>query len=509
MSTTPVVTGRSEKRSATTLAVGVVLAAAFYRSLNMWAANAWDLSSPVKILLIGSALGVVASGMLLVLSRLGLQSLPTALCIGGLLLVLMNWQTLDPWMRPTLIGLILLFGWLSHEGDSLPHWSWLAIVFVASFGLAPVLQLVLAHIQDPGPYPLIDLAGPEPATASGSIEDIVFLVVDSYPNLQIGGSWFGHDPGPLVDDLEDLGFVVEPGAWSQHTFTVLSVSSVLELQSVIEAGPTRRWGNRSSVFNILRGDNLVSQSLESAGFRYTHFESGWDGTSCGPLVDRCVESPWLDEQVWELTVPTFAEDWMSDRYFTVTGTLNVAQSLETELETVVSNSSHDFVFAHFLLPHDPILVDENCQLLDTTVEDTAEVSTVRAAFSDQMSCVDRLLPQALNAVDGDTAVLAAGDHGPSTSHQLGLDPGQWSDADIAERFSVLLAYKMPTECETPSLPDPIVTMAAIISCALEQTHDSGPPRYLVGADDPELVDPDRMARIQDLVASGSLPPDPR
>jgi hypothetical protein len=52
-------------------------------------------------------------------------------------------------------------------------------------------------------------------------------------------------------------------------------------------------------------------------------------------------------------------------------------------------------------------------------------------------------------------------------------------------------------------------MAAIISCALEQTHDSGPPRYLVGADDPELVDPDRMARIQDLVASGSLPPDPR
>jgi hypothetical protein len=143
------------------------------------------------------------------------------------------------------------------------------------------------------------------------------------------------------------------------------------------------------------------------------------------------------------------------------------------------------------------------------VEDTAEVSTVRAAFSDQMSCVDRLLPQALNAVDGDTAVLAAGDHGPSTSHQLGLDPGQWSDADIAERFSVLLAYKMPPECDTPSLPDPIVTMAAILSCALEQTHAPGPPRYLMGADDPELVDPDRMARIQDLVASGSLPPDPQ
>jgi len=498
----------AEPRNRFALAVGVVVAAAFYRSLSMWTANAWDLSSPLKILLIGAVIAFLGVALLLLLSSSGLRPVSAALCVAGLILTVMNWQNLEESMRPLLIVLIILiFGWLGQRSRATHLWGWLAVVFVSAFGLAPVIQLVGAHVQNSVPYPLVERRAPDPATASGVIEDVVVVVADSYPNLDIAENWFGHDAGPLTEDLEMLGFTVEPGAWSQHTFTALSVPSILELQSVIEGGPTGPWRNRSSLFRLARGENFVAQTLQSAGFRYTHIESGWDGTGCGQRVDHCVRAPLLDEQAWELLHPTIAMSWVKDGYFTAPGTFNTAEALEQELDALVSNGSQDFVFAHFLLPHDPVVVGETCDTVAGIAPRGVDVDILRAAFSDQMTCVDRLLVTALEPVDADTAVLVTGDHGPSTGGQLGRTPEQWSDADIAERFSVLLAYKLPDECVRSAQSDPIAAMTAILSCALEADFVAPTPEYLIGADDPGLVEAGRMRRIQALVASGSLPPD--
>jgi hypothetical protein len=163
-------------------------------------------------------------------------------------------------VRLSLILFISIFGWLSHRTTA-TNWVWLAIVFVAAFGVAPVLQVAATHIEESEPYPLVERRTLESAIATGVIEDVVVVVADSYPNLHIAESWFGHDTAALTDDLEMLGFTVEPGAWSQHTFTSLSVPSILELQSIIEGGPTGPWRNRSSLYRIARGDNFVAQTL--------------------------------------------------------------------------------------------------------------------------------------------------------------------------------------------------------------------------------------------------------
>jgi len=511
----PVAGGSNDQESAAKprdrlgLSVGVVAAAAFYRSLSMWTANAWDISSPLKILALGAAVAFIGVALLFLFARLGSSAVPTSLSIAGVILVLVNWQSIEDSMRPLLIVLISVFGWLSQRSRA-TDWVWLAIVFAAAFGLAPIFQVAASHIEESEPYPLAERRTLEPATASGVIEDVVVLVVDAYPNLYIAESWFGHDTGPLTEDLEMLEFTVEPGAWSQHTYTSLSVPSILEVQGVIEGGPTSPWRNRSSLYRIARGENFVAQTLQSAGFLYTHIESGWDGTTCGPQVDRCVQAPLFDDQTWELAAPTIARSWLNDRYFTVSGTFNTADALDRELDTVVSNGSHDFTFAHFLLPHDPILVDANCAKLGEDARREIDTGTVRTAFSDQMACVDRLLITALESVDADTAVLVTGDHGPATRGQLGRSSGQWSNADIAERFSVLLAHKQPDLCPPPVRPDPMAAMAAILGCAVEADFAVPGPDYLISAsdaDDPMVVEPERMGRIQELVATGSLPPD--
>jgi hypothetical protein len=78
--------------------VGVMLiaAAAFYRPLVLWSANAWDISAPESLL----AIGVVIFGLALVphvlLTRIGVRSGASALGIAGALHVALNWHHLQP-----------------------------------------------------------------------------------------------------------------------------------------------------------------------------------------------------------------------------------------------------------------------------------------------------------------------------------------------------------------------------------------------------------------------------
>ena len=488
------------------LAVGVVLVAAFYRPLIIWATNAWDMSEPGRVLVLGGfafAAGLVG---LVILTRLRVRPLPASLGIGGMLLGLMNWSVLGSASRPLLLLLLVSFAWLGHRVRFGGLLESIAVILIAVFGVAPALQVGLGHIRKSEPYPVTQAPTIVGSPASGRVEDVVLVVVDTYPSLRIAQSWFGHDALLLRRSLEGLGFEIEPDAWGRHTYTPLSVASILQLQSVVREGPTRPSVNWSSLFEITRGNNVVSATLRSAGFQYTHIESGWDGTSCGPKVDRCVHAPWIEEQAWQVIAPSVFASPLEDRYFTITGTFQAAQALDDELRALTADGSHDYLFAHLLLPHVPVRVDSSCALVDYPADIEADAARFRAAMSAQMSCTDRLLSNGLESVDDDTAVLIVGDHGPSTSFQLGLAPQEWSDADIAERFSVLLAYKLPQTCAGPDIPDLVAAMAAVMSCAVDRRFIAPPPEYLIGIDSPESIDPQRFARIKELVESDSLAP---
>ena len=493
--------GLLKSRTRTWVALGVIVSAAFYRSLNLWAINAWDLSSPAKILIVAAALAVLGVGLYLALTSLLPLQMPVALGLGGLILLLMSWERVPQHLGLALTILILTFILIGQKANAPNVLDGLGIVFLMAVGLAPIVQLVAAHFSDTEPYPLTDLRDPVSVSASGHVEDVVVLIVDTYPNLTFAESRLAHDPDLLVGGLESNGLVVASNAWSRHTFTSVSVSSILELQSVIAPGPKGPWENRSSLFRILRGDNFVSRTLQSAGFEYTHIASGWDGTTCGPTVDRCVASPWLDDQVHLLLSSTIAADWVESRHPFRGGTFNTANELATQLDALQSNGLHDYVFAHFMLPHDPVLVDEGCD--PTTSEDVSREDAQRiSATSAQMGCVDRLLLEVTNELDSDTAMLLTGDHGTSTNDQVAIDGADWSDLDIAERFGVLMAFRLPVGCDSPSSADPIVAMSAVLTCSVGQEFEAPPAEYLIGYEDPVLVDPDRMARIQSQVASG-------
>ena len=148
-----------------------------------------------------------------------------------------------------------------------------------------------SNIRRSEPYPVVALAGHSLATPTGDVEDMLLLVIDSYPAPEIAESWFGHDGDALHDSFSDKGMVVQAAALSQHTFTSLAIPSILELQPITGEEPAGPRGHRKPLREIMGGDSLTRRSLETAGFRYTDVEGGVDGSSCGNDVDVCVDSP--------------------------------------------------------------------------------------------------------------------------------------------------------------------------------------------------------------------------
>ena len=490
------------RRSESILAFGVLLSSAFYRPLVFWSDNAWDLSSPIKPLIYGLGVFLLGLGAYVLLVRWVGRAIGTSVGVGLVLLVLVHWN------RLSLIHPVLWIGMAAAAGIGLSRLSHkinraIAFIAIAVLGLSPIIQLVTSHIRASESYPIVELAPRTPVEATGMIEDVLLIVVDSYPALAIADQRFEHDTSALRSTLTDQGYEVAEVAWSQHTFTGLAIPSILELKPVVDAGPTDPWGNRLSTYELLRGDNLVAFSLRSAGYEYVHIESGWDASACGN-VDVCLRSQWLDEIAWNLLVPSVLGRWLVSNYgsYSAPATFAATESL-LGLEDRFDNGKRDYVFAHLLLPHAPLVVNSECEIIDQLDSKPQDFNAESAsdlgppAYRSQMICVDSLIQSVSDIAGTGTAVMITADHGSTSGGQVGSPPETWTDADIAERFGIFLAYRLPEGCPSFEAFTNIAVMRAIMVCAVDMELPENNGRYLIGAVDPEWVDSDRMDTIQE------------
>ncbi|HLF41904.1 MAG TPA: sulfatase-like hydrolase/transferase [Acidimicrobiia bacterium] len=494
----------------------VVAAAAFNLPILIWARNSWDLSSPNKLLVLGGSLALVGCGVVWLLSRFGIDIQAASLGVGIGLMVFVYWKDL-PDIAPVIwIAVVAAMTGGGHLLRGSRILDGVTVVLIAVVGVAPLVELVFAHFEHATPYPLVGLTDSDTGvTPTEAVEDVIVVIVDGYPSLRIAEDWFEHDASPLIDHLSSIGFQVIPEAWSQHTFTAPSVSALLELHPVVDDGPPEPWGNLGSFYTITRGDSFVSRTLRNAGFTYTHFESGWDATTCGEGVDRCVASPWIDETVAGFIDSTALGNWVEQRLgnYVVDATMHTTEGLTRLGHDLAGNGSHDYIFAHLALPHDPPVVNETCEFEEERaredllfLEGLISVEDRRRAIADQMTCVDSLIRDIADVAGPSTAMIITGDHGTGTGGQIPRAPSEWTDSDVAERFGIFLAYRLPSECDEPHDAISTLVMRVIVSCAVHVGLPNEKSGHLIGLAVPEWVEPSRMQDIRLRLAAGSLGP---
>lgn len=404
-----------------------------------------------------------------------------AVCIG---VVLALWRLgMD---RKTVVYSAIIFQLLFWSGSALTNALGLALGIVAALvlwavstaiiyrlrGVAVVSKLFLALAiyltllpwvtrvdlgtapGDPGEV----VASEVVYTGGGDRVDVFVVVFDGYPGIQTLETWEGWE-GEIVGELSQRGFRVDP-AWSAYTSSGLSLSGLFDASYPVTPVGDLASAATPELQLIEGGEGAVFGFMKEAGYDVTYAEAPWWGSQCGDAVDVCVESPVLDYLLFQALKPSFLGLWLERHVGSglLHGARHTWEWLEENAESIATNGSADFVFAHVVAPHEPLLLDSNCDVryderFDRIGITAGSDGAAYGAFIDQAACVDRVMVRIADAIPPDAILIFTADHGSPLLGQGSISPDQWSVAQLRERHSTFFAMRADDRCQPA---DPVV-----------------------------------------------------
>ena len=101
-----------------------------------------------------------------------------------------------------------------------------------------------------------------------------------------------------------------------------------------------------------------------------------------------------------------------------------------------------------------------------------------------MECVNEELLILLDDVlsrDPDAAILVHGDHGPAFGVDWSLPMEKWSPEQVEERYSILMAVRLPESCKDMPYPSlsPVNLYRVLLACLAETEPDLRPDEIYI------------------------------
>jgi len=342
--------------------------------------------------------------------------------------------------------------------------------------------------------------------------DVYLIILDEHARGDVMESTFHVDQGHFNEALSRLGLSLAEQATANYSMTYASIPSLLDGTYLMEAGDRLTPTQELNLYLMAAGSNQSVAWFRSRGYRYVHFE-GSLSTQCGRQVDDCRRFPTYDETMsvlWSQTPIGGVIDRLLGP-FPTKGALDQLDGLQQLAST--EREVPRFVFAHVLLPHAPLYLDERCrirvakELGGRTVSGPMHEDAMPArlkAYSEQVECVDAKVIGIIEALPPTSVVVIVSDHGPTTTGQLWITRDRWTADQIEERLSVLAAARLPRDC--PKLPEDVslVNVMRIVTACLDDQQIQQLPerRYLVPWG---TKDPSGAVRVPSSSEIGRLP----
>ena len=296
---------------------------------------------------------------------------------------------------------------------------------------------------------VLDLQSPQP--------DVYLIILDAYGREDFLRDVYGFDNSNFVNGLKQKGFYVADQSTPNYHQTVLSLSSLLNMQYLDDF--TKDFQNTS-----IRGpiNNFVQQSsvrhlLQNAGYEFVAFPSASLSTQMrdadvfldmtvgnlnefeGLVLSSTVANLAID--AWHLNVPV--PGYNLHRQY-------ILFSLD-KLETIAKEASPKFVFVHIMAPHPPFVLDEAGNSVQpdrpfNSGDASAFMGTDEEYMKGYISEMQYLNQRITNAVDAILSqsqqppiIIIQGDHGPGNYFNL----MEFDNTCLKERYSILNAYYFP------------------------------------------------------------------
>jgi hypothetical protein len=408
---------------------------------------------------------------------------------------------LNVWLSAALWSMVFVAGWLlvrRHEGNfsvATKALNAAAILFLivpvggVAWHVWQVTKVRAAGVEAMNrPVPVLT------ASANGQLPDIWYIVLDRYARGDVLKSDYGFDNSEFLSALTGQGFQVLEKSAANYQRTAHSLASSLNLDYLDAV--TDVVGKRSPdwvlLYQLLQ-DFRVWRALKPLGYEYSHFGSWWTPTAENPHADR--------NFVYRVT-PTFQRfligHSLPGRLAKTAGWQQLDERRKQcdrvefkfdQLNKLAAGQDRPaFIFAHFLMPHPPFVVNEDGSCLS---EKAARSRSRAENYLGQVRYTNRQLLALVQAIrarkDRPAIIILQADEGPwpariaGDEHTVGMDttPVHWQNlraADLLEKQAIFHAISLP-DASVPLAADmsPVNTFRLIF-------------RHWFGADLPPLPD---------------------
>ncbi len=302
------------------------------------------------------------------------------------------------------------------------------------------------------------------------LPDVYFIVLDKYGRHDALQAYFNYDNSAFIQGLEDLGFWVADCSRSNYAFTVMSLSSQLNMAYVDDLTDNP---NLQTTTTLIQ-NNKVHQAFEEIGYETIAFDMGfkWGNMTESDLYFDSYPnnmSTWgmdpFEIMVLKSTVGIlfFEENVDLGRQATLSNLERKAERtylLLDMLPKIPELSGPKFIHAHFINPHPPYIFNP-----DGTINPNAEEIKEKVGYPTQLEFLEprilAVLTEIIEKSPTPPIIILEGDHGFGkkyvTSNLLALylpdnaETGLYDQITLVNVFPYIFNTYYGTEI--PLLPD--------------------------------------------------------
>lgn len=357
-----------------------------------------------------------------------------------------------------------------------------------------------ASVYDPAAAEaeLARMQGPETPEGDTRPPDIYHFVFDRFASAEVLSRHYGIET-PVNGFLEARGFHVAPDSRSNYLKTGHSLASTLYMDylDLLAEEPRLDGADWRPIFAML-DDYRTARFLRGRGYEALQFGSWWTGTHRSSIADANAPFGFDEFPMYYLrrtALRAVAHALPANRLAALLDWDNgqcqrVARQVEA-IKAIGAREQPVYVFAHFLVPHDPYVFAADGRCLG---HDEAIARGRRAGYAEQVGYAGRIIEDLVGALlaEGRPApvIIIQADEGPFPDRNYTVP---WQEASLEEldiKTGILNAVYLPGGDYGRLRPDitPVNLYRAVFDSVLGTSFGQLPDRVFVFPDDFNLYD---------------------
>jgi hypothetical protein len=255
---------------------------------------------------------------------------------------------------------------------------------------------------------------------SNKMPDVYYIILDKFARSDVIEQVYGYDNSGFIQDLEEMGFFVPRCSRSNYAFTVMSLSSQLNMAYVEDLTDEPSLETTKSLIQ----NNLVHQAFEEIGYTTIAFDMGFSwGNMKGS--DYYFDAYPNDIKAWSLTPfeILYIKSTLGILFFEKNMDLGeqiMLSDIERKAERTLlildvlpeipKMSGPKFIHAHIISPHPPYIFNS-----DGSINPDAEDISDSEGYPEQLAFLEPRLLDIFQQIIEDSSIppiiIVEGDHG--------------------------------------------------------------------------------------------------